>query len=310
MNIILLPTWTLLPFFAVIALLLYILFRIAGIAGRSKSDHAIGQGDIQIPQQIPLSSQPQFSSPFFCNWEPRIKIAATTLYMFTAAFLQSLAAAFLALCFSLLLAVISGSEMKKNVRRVAQVSIFLSVLIIILPFTTSAETGDTIFKIHGFSLLTFNLRGFVQAITITLKAWSVVLLMEPMLFSSPLAHLSSALKGLGIPEKAIGIVNLAMRYMNVIATEASQMGLALKTRGFYPSCTKRSLSAMANLMAMLFIRSYERTQSIQEAMLLRGYHGRFLHAQLPHAVATDWLKGGLMVGAAMLIYFMDQLIWQ
>jgi cobalt/nickel transport system permease protein len=58
------------------------------------------------------------------------------------------------------------------------------------------------------------------------------------------------------------------RYLLLIGEQARRMAMAAKARG-----AKRSFSAVAGAIGVLFARSYDRAEAVHRAMLARGYKG-------------------------------------
>jgi len=56
-------------------------------------------------------------------------------------------------------------------------------------------------------------------------------------------------------------------------------------------------------VAMLLIRSYERSEDVFNAMLSRGYQGRLPSGQKMMIKGDDLLKGFLVIAAALIIQY-------
>ena len=78
----------------------------------------------------------------------------------------------------------------------------------------------------------------------------------------------------------------------------------IQVRGLSKRTDLETLRAMANFLGMLFVRSFERTERVFDAMRARGYNGRFpapaeLHLHPPDVLlATIWIA----VGIALIFY--------
>ena len=58
---------------------------------------------------------------------------------------------------------------------------------------------------------------------------------------------------------------------------------------------------------MLFIRSFERTERVYEAMLSRGYQGVFPSTAPQKITARDWIKGAVWIMIGLLLLAFDRL---
>jgi len=302
-SVILMPWWIAAAALGIFALLfclitLFVLKRVRPAGG-----------ELHMPAQIPIGSQVKVRGWPLSGWDARVKIAALLFFMFSAAFLRSVPSALTALVFSLALAIFCRVGLYRILVRISAVSMFLLLILVVLPFSTAPAPGDTVLGIEGLAPFLFNVRGLRDAAVIIMKACAIVMLMEPLFYSSPLSEFSNALISLRIPPKAVYILNLATRYLNVMAAEASSMLWALRSRAFRPSATISGLRTLAGLFAILFIRSYERTQRLQEAMALRGFHGEFPRGRLGRIGAADIVKAALFIAAGLCLHLMD-VVWR
>lgn len=65
---------------------------------------------------------------------------------------------------------------------------------------------------------------------------------------------------------------LAYRYLEELGEMLTTMQRAMKLRGFQPrQFSSRNLRIFAQLTGSILIRSYERSQRVYQAMILRGY---------------------------------------
>jgi len=111
-----------------------------------------------------------------------------------------------------------------------------------------------------------------------LSAWGAVLLIA----TTPTPKLLRGLESLGVPGFLLLVAQFLYRYLFVIAEQAHRMRLAGLCRG---GMLRRSggFRAAAGALGVLFVRSYERSESIHRSMLARGFEGRF------HLLSTERL---------------------
>jgi len=80
---------------------------------------------------------------------------------------------------------------------------------------------------------------------------------------------------LGIPDKMVQLFFFTYRYIHVIYEEYQRLLRALKIRGFRARSNLHTYRTYAYLVGMLLVKSYERAERVREAMLCRGFKGRF-----------------------------------
>jgi cobalt/nickel transport system permease protein len=145
----------------------------------------------------------------------------------------------------------------------------------------------------------------VLAATIAAKALAVALLMEPLLSTAPLPVTLHGLSRLGVPDMAGQMVLLSYRYLHVFTHEARRMTAGMQARGFARKTDMDTLRALAGFLGMLFVRSFERTERVFDAMQARGYKGRF---PVPCDLRIQWrdmLQAGIWVAAGIALVLFD-----
>jgi ABC-type multidrug transport system fused ATPase/permease subunit len=74
----------------------------------------------------------------------------------------------------------------------------------------------------------------------------------------------------------LNIILFTYRYFFVFSEDLRKMRIALNMRGAARRGFFRSMGSAANLAGSLLVRSYEQTERIYQAMMLRGYQGRIV----------------------------------
>lgn len=241
---------------------------------------------------------------FFHTWDPRLKITTLFTFCFVVASLDTLGTCLTALLISTLAVFCSHTPWIRVQKRLVALSGFLAMFLVIMPFTSPAVEGETILLFPLLSGLPFHMYGLLTAVLICLKACSVALLMEPMFGTSSLTVSLQALQQIGVPSPIIQMLLLTHRFIYLFQQEAHRMHRSMKLRGFSPKTNIATMRITGNFLGMLFIRSYERTQHVYEAMLSRGYNGVFpMYTQhtisvKDIAITTAWL----IIGLALLFF--------
>jgi cobalt/nickel transport system permease protein len=93
-----------------------------------------------------------------------------------------------------------------------------------------------------------------------------------LLGTTPLLTNIKAVRTLGIPDIMADMALLAFRYLQEIGRDLRNMQTSMRLRGFKERrFSPRGLKTLAWLSGSLLIYSYERSESIYKAMVLRGY---------------------------------------
>jgi cobalt/nickel transport system permease protein len=238
----------------------------------------------------------------FQHWDARCKIVAILVYSFMIASLGHLIPALYAIGISFVILVAARVSIAKVLMRLLAITGFVSMFLVVMPFTVPVHGGDTVVVFGGLDWLGFNLRGLLLAATIAAKAIAITLLMEPLLSTAPLPVTLHGLSLLGAPEVVGQMVLLSYRYLHVFRHEARRMSSGMQVRGFRKRTDMQTLRAVANFLGMLFVRSFERTERVFDAMRARGYTGRFPEPAVRPLTAKDlfmvlvWLS----IGAALV----------
>jgi cobalt/nickel transport system permease protein len=246
----------------------------------------------------------------FHRWDIRCKLVTLLVYSFLVASLNHATPALAAVAVSVLALVLARSSAARALMRLLAITGCLAMFLVVMPLSAPALPGDTVLVVTGIDWLGFNLRGLYKALAIAAKGIAIALLMEPLLTTAPLPVTLHGLTRLGTPDMVGQMVLLSHRYLHVFRHEAERMAAGMRVRGFRKRTDLTTLRAVANFLGMLFVRSFERTERVFDAMRARGYRGRFPEPAEPRMQAKDlglaavWLA----VGAALVAY--DRIFWQ
>ncbi|MEM2047495.1 MAG: energy-coupling factor transporter transmembrane component T [Candidatus Jordarchaeales archaeon] len=111
------------------------------------------------------------------------------------------------------------------------------------------------------------LDAFLILVKAVVAAWFMFLLV----LTTPMTHLAR-LASKFLPSWLADTFVLASRYFFLIFDEAQRMVKAMNSRGNPP--LKRKVTLVANVMASLFLKGYERAERVYVAMTSRGYRGK------------------------------------
>lgn len=243
----------------------------------------------------------------FRQWDVRCKIVAILGYSFMIASLKHLNLAVFAVAVSAVVLAAARVSMVKVLMRLLAITGFVSMFLVVMPLTAPVHSGDTIVVFGRLEWMGFNLRGLEVAATIAAKAVAITLLMEPLLSTAPLPVTLHGLSRLGAPEVVGQMVLLSYRYLNVFRHEARRMSSGMQVRGFRKRTDMQTLRAVANFLGMLFVRSFERTERVFDAMRARGYKGRFPEPETGTLTVRDLLSAAVWLVLGIVLVVADRI---
>lgn len=192
-------------------------------------------------------------------------------------------------------------------------SFVLKRSIIALPFVLVAVT--ILFTIPGEPLMTFNIfswkltisdAGFLRFISILIRAWLSVQAAIILTATSRFQDLAHGLRHLNVPLVLIAIISFMYRYLFVLSEEAERLlhGRAARSATL-PGAKKPPIRWQAknagNMVGQLFLRSYERSDRVYNAMVARGFKGEFLTIT-PHTMESrDWYALAIILTCLSII---------
>ncbi|MFO8032289.1 MAG: cobalt ECF transporter T component CbiQ [Desulfohalobiaceae bacterium] len=218
---------------------------------------------------------------FLHRCDPRVKICVALPFAVTAALLQTFPAAVAAIGISCILLLWARLPVSEVLGRLALVNMFILFLWLFLPFSTPGQEAFSL----GPLLCTW--QGLALAGLITLKSNAVVLAILALLATSSIPSLGHALSRLGLPDKLTFLLLISYRYLEVIFQEYHRLQEAARIRAFRPGTNMHTYRTYGHLLAMVLLNSYERAQRVYQAMLLRGFQGRFYSLQEFQLVSRD-----------------------
>lgn len=257
---------------------------------------------------IPVLDAQSEGTSLFHSWNPSVKIGTLCLCCFLIASLHSLLWSTVAVMVSMGAVALSGVHWQRPLRRLAAMSGFLLMLVVILPLSGRVRADEVVLVVAGLENWPFRSQGLLLALTIACKAVSVALLMEPMLATASFTRTIQGFTGLGLPGALIQMVLLCHRYLFVFQEEISSMQRSMQVRGFAPRTNLATMRTMGNCFGMLFIRSFERTERIYEAMLSRGYQGHVPSGDIMARTNRDVVKGLVCGMIGLILLLLDRMV--
>ena len=231
--------------------------------------------------------------------DPRIRVGLTVLYAFVVALAYQFPVLIGALILSAMLVAISRVNIKEVLRRTIIVNALILLLWLVLPFTFN---GIVLTRIGSFAIYR---PGVVLAAQITLKSNAILLAFIALIATMSLATLGHALHRLRVPTKIVYLLLMAYRYIFVIEQEYQRLLRAAKIRGFQPGTDLNTYRTFSYIIGMLLVRAALRAERVHQAMLCRGFRGKFYSLQEFQAGRQSWIFSILI-----LIYIVGLLLME
>jgi cobalt/nickel transport system permease protein len=149
--------------------------------------------------------------------------------------------------------------------------------------------------------------GLIRFVSIVVRSWLSVQMAILLTATTRFPDLIHALRHLRLPQPLVSTISFLYRYLFVLTDETVRLLRAREARSARPaggggggSVAWRARVA-GNMAGQLFLRSYERSDRVYNAMLARGYAGQLLTLN-PHVMRNqDWVVGALAVMILLLL---------
>lgn len=203
------------------------------------------------------------------SFDPRTLILLSLCFAVLVISFSSLQFLFCLFIFSVCLAFLFKAPLISTLKKMLLIDGFMVLALLFLPFTFA---NGPFFLFFGFA---FYIDGLWLAVTILLKANSIILCLTALMGRMGSAEFAHALAHLKVPPSFVQILLFMMRYVDVLKVELQRMRTAMKCRGYRYSTSWHCWKSIGHLIGMLFVRSIERGEQILIAMKCRGFNGTF-----------------------------------
>ncbi|MDL1910304.1 cobalt ECF transporter T component CbiQ [Chloroflexi bacterium CFX6] len=249
---------------------------------------------------------------FVHRLDPRVKVVVTIAYILSNALLPD--GAWMAFGFSWLFLLVA------NVLSNLGITFTLKRSFIALPFALVAIT--VLFSIPGNPLSTFRFlfwdltitdAGLLRFESILIRSWLSVQMAILLVATARFPDIVHALEHLRVPSILTTIIAFLYRYLFVLVDEVFRLLRAREARSAAASGVRAGGSVAwrarvaGNMAGQLFLRSYERSDRVYNAMLARGYTGH-LNTINPHELhRVDYLTTALALIVILLLQWIGRL---
>lgn len=146
---------------------------------------------------------------------------------------------------------------------------FVLVVAIFLPFFKS---GTILWEKHFLIHLKITQEGIASFVNIFIKSYLSITMFILLALTTPFHQILKGLSMLRVPRLIIVILAFMYRDIFLLLEEMSRMLKARESRNFGLSFWDSTVN-LANLIGVLFIRTYEYGERVYAAMLSRGFDG-------------------------------------
>src|SRR5512134_1504069 len=249
------------------------------------------------------------TNSFIHRLDPRVKVAVTVAFILSNALLPDGAWIAFGLSWLFLLFV--------NLFSSLGIGFTLKRSFVALPFALVAIT--VLFSGSGQPLTSFHFLfwdlsitdiGLLRFVSILIRSWLSVQMAILLVATTRFPDIVHALEHLRVPSILTTIIAFLYRYLFVLVDEVFRLLRAREARSAAAAGARSGGSVMwrarvaGNMAGQLFLRSYERSDRVYNAMLARGYAGH-LETTNPHELRR---RDYVTLAFALMILLLLQLI--
>ena len=232
----------------------------------------------------------------FHSFDPRAKIVCLLFLIFSIVLLNDIRVLLIAFISTIILTLLSKIPLLFILKRFKWVGLFVFAVLIVLPFTVPGET------IISLGFLSVSNKGVLLAVRTSLKSFSVMLLIFPMLSTMKFVTFIKALEHLRLPDKLVQMISFVYRYVFVVSNEFQRALRSVSSRNVGKKSRILHLHVLSNVIGMTLVRSYERGERIRTAMLSRGYNGDMKTLHSFKMTKKDVIKCSLIIIWSLLLH--------
>ena len=200
------------------------------------------------------------------RWDTRFKLIGLLVLIFSFSFIRDLRMLPAMLVVTIAILVISRLPASFMASRLRYPSFFLLVLVIVLPFIS----GQTV--VMSIGPLDIKQEGLISVLLIATRFICILTVGLVMFSTAPFLTSVKAMRALGLPVVLTDMILLAFRYLYEIGDDLQRMRTSMQLRGFRAKpFSFHGFTVLASLGGSILVRSYERSEWVYKAMILRGY---------------------------------------
>ena len=246
---------------------------------------------------------------FIHRLDPRVKVVVTIVFIVSNALLPD--GAWMAFVFAWMFLIAA------NLLSLLGVAYTFKRSLVALPFALIAVT--VLFSVHGRELFSFHIlsskfivtdMGLLRFVSIIIRSWLSVQMAILLVATTRFPDLIHAFEHLRVPAILTTIIAFLYRYLFVLTDEVFRLLRARESRSAAAAGQRSGGGVLwrakvaGNMVGQLFLRSYERSDRIYNAMVSRGYSGH-LYTLNPHEMKP---RDYYVTAFAVAVIFINQII--
>lgn len=225
--------------------------------------------------KLALDQYADLKSPIH-RWEQRSKLVALLSLIFSFAFIETLVLLLPMVAITATLYYLSRLPLSFLLKRLRYPGLFILAVVLLLPLVS----GETV--LFSIGPLAVKQEGCIAVVLIVTRFICILTISLILFGTAPFLSSIKAMRSLGLSRVLVDIILLSYRYLEAFAGTLTTMQRAMRLRGFQSDrLTRRNLSSLAALIGSLLVRSYDQSQRVYQAMILRGYNCSCPHQQQP-----------------------------
>lgn len=215
--------------------------------------------------KLALDQYANLKSPIH-RWEQRSKLVALLALILSFAFVETLVLLLPMIGITATLYRLSRLPIEFLLKRLRYPGLFILAVVLLLPLVS----GETI--LFNLGPLAVKQEGCIAVVLIVTRFTCILTISLILFATAPFSSNIKAMRSLGLPRVLVDMILLSYRYLEAFAETLTTMQQAMRLRGFQSDrLTRRNLSSLASLIGSLLVRSYDQSQRVYQAMILRGY---------------------------------------
>jgi len=251
------------------------------------------------------------TASFVHRLDPRVKVSVTLAFILSNALLPD--GAWVAFGFSLVFLLLANILSNLGVLYTFKRSF------VALPLALSAITvlfsvpGQPLTSFHFIWDLTITDAGLLRFVSIVIRSWLSVQMAILLVATARFPDIVHALEHLRVPSILTTIIAFLYRYLFVLADEVFRLLRAREARSAAAPGVRSGGSVVwragvaGHMAGQLFLRSYERSDRVYNAMLSRGYTGH-LQTMSPHEMKrVDYVTTALALILLLILQVVGRL---
>lgn len=200
------------------------------------------------------------------KWAMTTKFVGFVVLMFTFALVSSLWLLIPMVIVTAIIFKLSGLPSNFLRSRLQVPGIFILLIVIVLPFVA----GST--ELFSLGPLTIYAEGVSAAVLLAVRFVCIITLTIVLFGTDTFLNAIRAMRALKFPNVLADITLLTYRYIFEMGNTFTQMRIAVRLRGFQSNqFSLQVVSVLAALLGNMLVRSYEQSDRVYKAMILRGY---------------------------------------